>query len=254
MTTDQFRHASNLPLPLRFFAWLMGLRSMNGHNWRFGWGEIGWRRATAAGLYLFADEDERGGCYKLHLAPIFCSVWIDLPFHTEREPDEMLESWSIALCQDSWAALHLSWGARYKIIYLPWQWEQMRHEVLRADGSWAAYLPHYFPDVIDEATMGDGHHVTTHPYRYVLASGEVQQVEAEIYVERRTRRWRWFGRHAHITWPRRTTTDINVNFSGEVGEGSGSYKGGTIGCVYAMLPGESGIDALRRMEAERKFR
>lgn len=46
---------------------------------------------------------------------------------------------------------------------------------------------------------------------------------------------------------------IDVQFSDEVGERTGSWKGGTIGCGYNMLPGESPLDTLRRMEAERKF-
>lgn len=46
---------------------------------------------------------------------------------------------------------------------------------------------------------------------------------------------------------------IDIEFSDEVGERTGSWKGGVLGCGFDMLPGERPVDALRRMELERKF-
>ena len=46
---------------------------------------------------------------------------------------------------------------------------------------------------------------------------------------------------------------IGVSFDGEVGEETGSWKGGCVGCGYEMLPGEVPLDTLRRMERDRKF-
>lgn len=46
---------------------------------------------------------------------------------------------------------------------------------------------------------------------------------------------------------------IDVEFNAEVGERTGSWKGGCIGCGYQMNPNETPLQALRRMEAERKF-
>jgi hypothetical protein len=86
----------------------------------------------------------------------------------------------------------------------------------------------------------------THPYTYQLRSGVVQDRKATINVE--TRRWTRFWFPAV-----RTSKTINVKFNDEVGERSGSWKGGTIGCGYEMLPSESALETLRRMERERKF-
>jgi len=87
------------------------------------------------------------------------------------------------------------------------------------------------------------------PYRYVLKNGTVQDVVATMHVNRMEWRARW--------WPiipiKKSRTSISVDFSDEVGEGTGSWKGGTIGCGYDMLPGEKAIECLRRMERERKF-
>ena len=46
---------------------------------------------------------------------------------------------------------------------------------------------------------------------------------------------------------------IDVQFDKEVGERTGSWKGGTVGCGYEMLPNESPYQCLKRMEQERKF-
>lgn len=123
--------------------------------------------------------------------------------------------------------LHLHWGKARgrqddpsKIIQMPWGWRHRKHEILSE------------PE--------------THPYRYVLNRGDVQDRTATIKVERRTWTRPW------LPW-RRVSTYIDVEFNGEIGERSGSWKGGCIGCSYDMLPGESALETLRRMERERKF-
>jgi hypothetical protein len=89
----------------------------------------------------------------------------------------------------------------------------------------------------------------TYDYTYTLKSGNVQHRKATVYVDRMTWRMRW--------WPllpfKKISTCINVDFNDEVGEGTGSWKGGTTGCGYEMLVGETPLDCLRRMERERKF-
>lgn len=89
----------------------------------------------------------------------------------------------------------------------------------------------------------------TYDYRYQLKNGTIQERKATIHVERRTWRMRW--------WPllpfKKVSTAIDVRFNDEVGEGTGSWKGGTVGCGYDMLPNETGFDCLKRMERERKF-
>lgn len=124
--------------------------------------------------------------------------------------------------------LWISWGKDTghwktdprKSIYMPWAWKHRKHEVLT-----------------DEEV---------HPYAYTLRSGEVQHRTATIKHERRlwTRWWLPF---------RRVSNSIDVTFSDEVGERSGSWKGGCVGCSYTMNPGETPLQTLRRMEVERPF-
>ena len=93
----------------------------------------------------------------------------------------------------------------------------------------------------------DGAYSEVHPYTYKLKSGEVQERTAVCTIEKRKWHRKWF--------PFLTVTSevIDIEFSEEVGERTGSWKGGTIACSYDMLPGESIEACLRRMESVRKF-
>lgn len=119
------------------------------------------------------------------------------------------------------------------------------HDVMRPDGSWVPYVGTW-----EHGKEPDGRYIETHPYRYLLRSGEVQQRIATIHVERREWRLRW------LRWTRLgrdVRYYLDVEFSDEVGERSGSWKGGTVGCGYEMRPGETPSQCLRRMESERRF-
>lgn len=105
-------------------------------------------------------------------------------------------------------------------IYMPWHWRHSDHFVLSEP--------------------------QTHSYTYTLKSGVVQERTATIKVE--TRKWTRFW----IPF-KRTIKSIDITFNDEVGERSGSWKGGCIGCSYEMLPNETPLQTLRRMELERKF-
>ena len=96
----------------------------------------------------------------------------------------------------------------------------------------------------------DGRLIEVHPYRYRLKSGEIQERKATVYIEEREWRWRCFQ---WLPYPRMISRCISIEFDGEVGEGTGSWKGGAIGCGYEMLPNETIIGTLKRMESERKF-
>jgi len=111
------------------------------------------------------------------------------------------------------------------------------------DGSW-------FTDKVD----GDSYKLRSnleqwhekHSYIYFTRSGKVQSTIATISVE--DRRWK------HIpTGKIKYARDIEVEFADELGSEAGSWKGGTIGCSYEMLPDETPLETLRRMEKTRSF-
>lgn len=67
---------------------------------------------------------------------------------------------------------------------------------------------------------------------YVLRSGEVQERQATVTVEEREWRWRWL---VWLPFPRGGQRSIDVSFDHEVGEKSGSWKGGCMGCGYTLF-------------------
>lgn len=154
--------------------------------------------------------------------------------------------------------------------FLPWDWGgSVRHEVLGDDGLWRpssyeqagkarrkaikAGMPREEIWKIDEKDFPDHRYIYTEPYTYTRRSGEVQQRTATFYVEEREWRLKAFQKLPFPFGPKRVRRSISIQFNDEVGEQTGSWKGGTTGCGYDMNPGESALECLRRMEAERKF-
>jgi hypothetical protein len=77
-----------------------------------------------------------------------------------------------------------------------------------------------------------------------------EKIPTTIYVEEREWRPKWLTWTSLFAKKRRT---IDIHFSKECGKRKGSYKGGTLGCGYDLLPNELPLDCLKRMEKEREF-
>lgn len=187
-------------------------------------------------LSLCSFEDE----YCLDLFGFLIALPFLDRFHSP--PEEIMDKWG-AYWYDM-SCFVLCWGNKSKHIHMPWAWDHCVHEVLREDGTWCPYIGSW------EEGGSDHRKVETAPYRYVLKSGQVQHRIATFHTDRRTWKWKWFKA---LPYPRLRRTCIDVGFDDEVGERTGSWKGGTIGCGYELRTGETPLACLRRMEAERKF-
>lgn len=247
METDIY--GSNIP------AWLRRLGCwgiQDGSNARFSWGDVSWRRwGYALQLCHFHEH----ASFHIHLGKF--SIFITLPDAFNRPvPDgDIMGRYGFSWPSDGYfSSLHLNWGGSFKIIHMPWDWSHVRHDILMADGTWKRVVKRAW---IDGEKNHDGcpwnwtdKHQETHPYIYTLKNGTVQERTATIGVEEREWRWRWFK---WLPFPRMIHRTIDVQFSDEVGERSGSWKGGCLGCGYDMREGETPLECLRRMEKERRF-
>lgn len=165
--------------------------------------------------------------------------WLKREYDVGDEPQ-----WGLMLSREFGIVWH--WGEAYR------QWDWMFHTILlrkcylSKSGEWKVEGGSYS----EYKETRDDWWTETHPYSYTLLSGEVQHRQATIHQERWER-----GRHilSRFGWPSRVEHSIYVDFDGEVGEETGSWKGGCVGCGYTMREGETPLEALRRMEAERKF-
>lgn len=176
----------------------------------------------------------------------FFGFLVALPFldRWAREPHEILERWGWYYFE---RGLWLCWGRHTHCIHMPWDLVHIdaAHQVVNEAGQW---VPEVSPWDKDKAP--DGRRKETHSYQYILKSGEVQHRTATIWVERREWRQKWLR---WCSWFAKKSHYIQIEFNDEVGERTGSWKGGCIGCAYDIKPGESPVQSLRRMEAERKF-
>jgi len=127
-------------------------------------------------------------------------------------------------------------------IHMPWYWGSCKnHFVMSKLGMWVDHIGSW-----EKGKEPDNRRTETYDYIYTLDSGEIQNRKATIYVDKMI--WRRFW------WPMKMVREsINVDFDDEVGEETGSWKGGTLGCGYDLLPNETPEQCLRRMEREREF-
>lgn len=229
-----------IPRPLQ---WLGARWRDRPRSFRMNWGELSFGRpGIALELCLFGD----GGHFSLAIHAFRIQTYIRLPFLNRwaHEPAEIMESWGFSYSPE--CGLHLRWGNKYKIITMPWRdWIHISHDVRRPTGQWVPFVGSW-----EHGKAPDGRATEVHEYHYLLRSGEKQDRLATIHVERRRWRLKW------LRWTSRFQKErhsIDVTFNEEVGEGTGSWKGGCTGCGYDLKPGETPLECLRRMEQERRF-
>ena len=235
----------SVPLALR----LLGARFRDSRrSFRMKWGELSWREfGFAAKLCLF---DEGRFSLNLHLA--WLQMFVSLPFLSRWawEPEEIMESWGFSTLDGS---VHLNWGNDTKIVHFPWaDWVHISSTVMRRDGSFVPQVGSW-EEKCDRRPDGkepDGRYTENFPYHYLLQNGTTQHVTATVHVSRMEWRLRW------LRWTclgAKVRHSIEVAFSDEVGERSGSWKGGTVGCGYDLRQGETPRHCLMRMMRDRKF-
>ena len=135
---------------------------------------------------------------------------------------------------------------------LPWSLDWIRTSALTKDGKWLHETnKNRNQDFWDENKWKDILYYEVHPYKYTTKYDEIQNCTATIRVEEREWRCKWFK---WLKYARKIRKDIEVNFSEDIGEKKGSWKGGCVGCSYEILKNETPYECLKRMERERTFK
>jgi hypothetical protein len=211
--------------------------------------ELYWNKWSLAFEIIFCGRDENRWPWMLHVHLLLLGAFVHFPcpFTPSSKRESYMrewQRWGFSFCDDS---LHLHWNEKTKVWFLPFKsFIHMRHEVRRSDGSWVPYVGSWERD-----KQPDGREEAAFPYHYTLNNGQVQERTATVFVGRMAWRPKWL---AWTSLFERERQSIDVAFSDEVGERTGSWKGGTVGCGYDMLPNETPEQTLRRMERERRFR
>lgn len=210
-------------------GWLRNDQSVEISTKKSGWDFGG-------GVHVHSNDADMGD------RMLFLKLWrltVILPLGIIPHPWSAMEGPQWSAYASSEYGLTFHWGLRRKSFDWPWTLHTLAYEQQMPDGSWR--------DVIDHSAKP---YSEEHPYTYTLRNGTVQERMATISKRRHVLCRRAFKA---LRWPRWTRESIDVRFSDEVGERSGSWKGGCIGCAYDLCPGETMLDSLRRMERERKF-
>jgi hypothetical protein len=227
-----FEHTSKEPGLWR--GWLK-----NGQSLELSWGKRGWE--FGAGVHIHSNDDDLGD-RMLGIKLWRFTAFIPLGIVPHPWPPMDGPQWSAYASGEFGLVFH--WGMRRKSYDWPWTWHTLAYETMMPNGTWES-LRYSF----DERGRVKPY-TEVHPYTYTLKSGEVQHRTAKISKRRHVLTWRGFKA---LGWPRWIKESIDIEFSGEVGERSGSWKGGCTGCSYDLRPDETMLAALRRMEAKRKF-
>lgn len=188
-------------------------------------------------------------------------MFLHLPFKTGIDNCGESKQWGFYIYYHGFLSetnLVICLGERNKYIHFPWNLEWYRTSYLKQTegvslelgiGEWEHEYKRKPINSWEDKWKGVLWE-KTYPYTYVLESGEVQERQATVKVKEMEWRRKW------LMWTplfNQVIRSIDVEFDKEVGERTGSWKGGTVGCGYEMLPNETPLQTLRRMERERKF-
>lgn len=186
-------------------------------------------------------------CFRLLWFSLHLLLWADDKDmgNTQMEGKERHWGWYF-IGQD----IHLAWGSPGFHWALPIiSSSHVKTEILSLSRNRVVYTApkgrDFFKDYEKEKAI-KAQQSATFKYRYECLNGTSQEVDATVYCERMTWRYKW-------TPFLRVRDYISVTFSDEVGPEKGSWKGGCTGCGYTMRKGETALACIRRMERDRRF-
>lgn len=189
---------------------------------------------------------------RINLDLIFFNLTIILPFRNKWTDECDSPKWGMAIHNNTFWLYkggkgNMNGGNNWwtwNIPFITKEW--VRTSILLKDHTWEHETPGLSKSFYNQEWKDSQ---ASWEYNYTDSyDGEV--IPTTIYVVEREWRPKW------LTWTRlfsETNKIIDVHFSKECGNRKGNWKGGTLGCSYKILPGETPLDCLKRMEKERKF-
>lgn len=224
-------------------------------SYRFTWGEVNlWSKSF--GVYWSGPHYCRGSRLIIHL--FFISFYIPTSSFGLESTDFNSNNiqWGFYLYPSvpKWENTVFLFGKKSWRWYMPWTYDWYMTEcldhnmnvILTRDKN--TYKNTHWTDWHRELEKYREAFAREYPYTYTLRNGTIQHRKALVTVERMTWKMRW------VPWVKKVYTSIDVIFTEEVGERTGSWKGGCTGCSWEMLPNETPEQTLRRMEKERIFK
>lgn len=191
---------------------------------------------------------------RINIDLIFFSLSLILPFENKWTDECDPPKWGIAVHNNTvwiyrggkgnWKGGNKYWSWNIPFLTLDWY----RSSILLKDDSWEHEYNHkgnkkYFYEEEWKNKQKSWTYVFTDKY-----DGEI--IPTTIYVEEREWRRKWLSWTTLFGKVKKT---IYIHFSKEVGSRKGQWKGGCLVCGHLLLPDETPLDCLKRMERERGF-
>lgn len=204
-------------------------------------------------------DDRTNVSFCMRLFGLF--VFLQLPIKAQHKVKDLNESLRYGVTYDL-DSLRFNFGEKSICLRMPWDLEHYRTGWLmktynggtrmvylyargkRREGEWMPYELNdlYFPE---DKTWSE-----THDYIGTTKSGAKINTKATIRVVHREWRRLWLPFMSLFSFSRK---QIDIQFDPGVGDDRSGWKGPMTGCSYDMKPGETPLECLRRMEAERTF-
>lgn len=189
---------------------------------------------------------------RINLCLIFFHLEFILPFRNKWTDECDSPKWGIAIHNNTFWIYrggegNDNGGNKWWTWYIPFitkDW--VRTSILLKDDTWE-----HETDKISKSFYEDEWKAKQKSWTYDYTDkydGEI--IPTTIYVTEREWRPKWLKWTKLFAITRRT---IDIHFSKEVGNRKGSWKGGCTRCDYELLPNETPIDCIKRMEKEREF-
>lgn len=189
---------------------------------------------------------------RINLDLIFFSLTFILPFRNKWTDECDGPKWGISIHNNTlWIHRggegNMKGGSKWWTWYIPFLTKEwVRTSIFLKDDTWEHEIKGSRKDFYKDEWKQKQKSWT---YDYTDSyDGEV--IPTTIYVDEREWRPKW------LKWTglfKKVRRSIDIHFSKEVGEEKGSWKGGCLGCGYTLLPNETPLECLMRMEKERKF-
>lgn len=239
------------------------IKKLIGHRYknRYNWGEFYWTwhpKHWNLSLRLTDRHSEIGDM--LIFCPLIFKSYIYLPTRFCQNKESKYGSFGdgksygfyVFESIKNFTTLVLCYGKQSKHIEMPWNYEWYSSEILDFNGKVVHYdcknTRHIPYEIRWKAEDYWKKEVSKQvDYTYKRKNGEIQKRTATIFPTRATYKMRIFP------WIKKVYNYVDYSFNDEVGEKTGSWKGGVLASGEIIKDGETPLQAFGRMEKERKF-
>jgi len=192
--------------------------------------------------YLTEGYDDYG--YPLFIFQfIFGSFYLTLPWKHNIKVEGGHDAPSYGITYHM-SAFQIYYGKKIKFIHMPYSYDWVRTSLFLKDGTWEHEVKGSRKTFYEEPWLSKQWQITI-PYQHTTPNKEVIDLYITCHITEREWRQKWLK---WTKWGAKIKRTVDVEFSDEVGEGRGSWKGGVLGTGFDITKTGKIEDGLKIME------